>query len=201
MGFLSKFRSRLELHRLEKKYTTRRKSTPTSAAAAQYVDGEYIHQAPTSSTPSPSNYRQHGRQYTSSSSTFAASQHQPNRPTSPVVVSFASSPPSPRAPSNPHHNPSGSFGVTKHSSWQSLAPSSPIGIHAQGGSPSSPRNSTLTAAGDPPASPALSRNSKGQSWEPPKHGWGGNGTDAFREDKKDFRFDVERDRRSVGRVG
>jgi hypothetical protein len=207
MGLLSKIQSRLELHRLEKKYTTRRKAGQT-APVAQYVDGEYFYQTPPSHSSDPN---QQTPQLISSSSTFVAS-HGPQPNYGPPAVIFPSDPNShPPSPwTNPtlnsyhNHNPSNnsfSFSnpasaTTKHSSWHSsLTPTSNT----------SARNSSLTTttartstAGESPM--AISRNSKGQTWEPPKQGWGGDGTDAFRCDKREFRFDVERDRRSVGRV-
>ncbi|ERF72948.1 hypothetical protein EPUS_05029 [Endocarpon pusillum Z07020] len=181
MGLLTKLQNRLELLRLEKRYTTRRKAGPT----AQYVDGEYIYQTADSSSSNAHAIPQ----FTSSSSTYAASQHQ-HPPTSPTTVSFTSAPAPSSARTNPHH----SSGIrTKRLSWHSLTASS--------FATSSARNSTLTAPDSPAtSSSAISKNSRGQSWEPPKQGWGADGTDAFKEDKREFRFDVEKDRMSMGMV-
>ncbi|KAF7510012.1 hypothetical protein GJ744_007116 [Endocarpon pusillum] len=196
MGLLTKLQNRLELLRLEKKYTTRRKAGPT----AQYVDGEYIYQTANSTSSNAHAVPQ----LTSSSSTYAASQHQhPHPPTSPTTISFPSAP-APSSPwTNPHHSSSSSSNgggrATKHSSWHSFLTASSFA-----GSSSSARNSThlTTTAPDSPAasSSAISRNSRGQSWEPPKQGWGADGTDAFKEDKREFRFDVEKDRLTIGMV-
>ncbi|KAL5389185.1 hypothetical protein DPSP01_002499 [Paraphaeosphaeria sporulosa] len=52
MGFFEKLQARLELYRLEQRYTRREKRT-TFISDAQYVDGEYISaSSPTSSTSS-----------------------------------------------------------------------------------------------------------------------------------------------------
>ncbi|KAJ4347298.1 uncharacterized protein N0V89_011238 [Didymosphaeria variabile] len=52
MGFFDKLQARLELYRLEQRYTRREKRT-TFISDAQYVDGEYISaSSPTSSTSS-----------------------------------------------------------------------------------------------------------------------------------------------------
>lgn len=52
MGFFEKMQARLELYRLEQRYTRREKRT-TFISDAQYVDGEYISaSSPTSSTSS-----------------------------------------------------------------------------------------------------------------------------------------------------
>ncbi|MCJ1391948.1 hypothetical protein MMC18_004815 [Xylographa bjoerkii] len=45
MGFLEKLQEKLELYRLEQRYT-RRKNKP--AFEAQYIDGEYIYTTPSS---------------------------------------------------------------------------------------------------------------------------------------------------------
>ncbi|KAL6707563.1 hypothetical protein ACN47E_003912 [Coniothyrium glycines] len=47
MGLIEKLQARLELYRLEQRYTRREKRT-TFFSDAQYVDGEYVY------TPSPS---------------------------------------------------------------------------------------------------------------------------------------------------
>ncbi|KAI0206628.1 hypothetical protein F4808DRAFT_454548 [Astrocystis sublimbata] len=47
MGFLSKIQSRLEIYRLEKRYTRNRHRRSTFISNAQYVDGEYVYQTPT----------------------------------------------------------------------------------------------------------------------------------------------------------
>jgi len=52
MGFLNKLHSKLELHRLEKKYA-RRKNRSTFVTDAQYVDGEYVYSS-ASEVSSPS---------------------------------------------------------------------------------------------------------------------------------------------------
>ncbi|GAB7340994.1 hypothetical protein MBLNU457_7328t1 [Dothideomycetes sp. NU457] len=53
MGLMSSLRSKLELYRLEQRYTRREKRT-TFSSGAQYVDGEYVYPT-TSSTPSSAN--------------------------------------------------------------------------------------------------------------------------------------------------
>ncbi|KAH7118804.1 hypothetical protein B0J11DRAFT_440289 [Dendryphion nanum] len=54
MGLFEKFQAKLELYRLEQRYTRREKRT-TFISDAQYVDGEYIYaSSPTSSTKSSS---------------------------------------------------------------------------------------------------------------------------------------------------
>jgi hypothetical protein len=42
MGLMSKLQNKLELYRLEQKYT-RRKNRNTFSTGAQYVDGEYVY--------------------------------------------------------------------------------------------------------------------------------------------------------------
>ncbi|ETN42847.1 uncharacterized protein HMPREF1541_02005 [Cyphellophora europaea CBS 101466] len=43
MGLMSKLQNKIELYRLEQKYT-RRKNRSTFTTGAQYVDGEYVYQ-------------------------------------------------------------------------------------------------------------------------------------------------------------
>ncbi|KAI0904450.1 hypothetical protein F4823DRAFT_614804 [Ustulina deusta] len=54
MGFLEKLHSKLELYRLEKRYTRNRHRRSTFVSNAMYVDGEYVLQTP-SSTGSSTN--------------------------------------------------------------------------------------------------------------------------------------------------
>ncbi|KAI0516885.1 hypothetical protein F5B22DRAFT_646232 [Xylaria bambusicola] len=54
MGFLEKLHSKLELYRLEKRYTRNRHRRSTFVSNAMYVDGEYVIQTP-SSTGSSTN--------------------------------------------------------------------------------------------------------------------------------------------------
>ncbi|PSN64346.1 hypothetical protein BS50DRAFT_636543 [Corynespora cassiicola Philippines] len=54
MGLIEKLQARLELYRLEQRYTRREKRT-TFFSDAQYVDGEYVYAtSPTTSTKSSS---------------------------------------------------------------------------------------------------------------------------------------------------
>ncbi|KAI9723597.1 MAG: hypothetical protein M1812_000897 [Candelaria pacifica] len=53
MGFMEKLQSRLELFRLEQRYT-RRKNRTTFVSEAQYVNGEYVYTVPSSSKSSSS---------------------------------------------------------------------------------------------------------------------------------------------------
>ncbi|KAJ4303395.1 hypothetical protein N0V90_002288 [Kalmusia sp. IMI 367209] len=53
MGFFEKLQARLELYRLEQRYTRRDKRT-TFISDAQYVDGEYISASSPTSTKSSS---------------------------------------------------------------------------------------------------------------------------------------------------
>ncbi|PVH99060.1 hypothetical protein DM02DRAFT_656751 [Periconia macrospinosa] len=54
MGFFDKVQAKLELYRLEQRYTRREKRT-TFFSDAQYVDGEYVFaSSPTTSTKSSS---------------------------------------------------------------------------------------------------------------------------------------------------
>ncbi|TGJ86319.1 hypothetical protein E0Z10_g2452 [Xylaria hypoxylon] len=48
MGFFEKLHSKLELYRLEKRYTRNRHRRSTFVSNALYVDGEYVLQTPTS---------------------------------------------------------------------------------------------------------------------------------------------------------
>ncbi|KAJ5814702.1 hypothetical protein N7474_006479 [Penicillium riverlandense] len=50
MGLIDKLQARLELYRLEQRYT-RRKNRNTFTTGAQYVDGEYIYSSNGSSLP------------------------------------------------------------------------------------------------------------------------------------------------------
>ncbi|KAF2478019.1 uncharacterized protein BDR25DRAFT_205901 [Lindgomyces ingoldianus] len=55
MGLIEKLQARLELYRLEQRYTRREKRT-TFFSDAQYVDGEYVYaSSPTSTKSSSSN--------------------------------------------------------------------------------------------------------------------------------------------------
>ncbi|GAP85055.1 hypothetical protein SAMD00023353_3901030 [Rosellinia necatrix] len=47
MGFFEKIQSKIELYRLEKRYTRNRQQRSTFISNAMYVDGEYIYQTPT----------------------------------------------------------------------------------------------------------------------------------------------------------
>ncbi|KAJ5217394.1 hypothetical protein N7468_010402 [Penicillium chermesinum] len=49
MGLIDKLQARLELYKLEQRYT-RRKNRATFTTAAQYVDGEYVYGMATSPT-------------------------------------------------------------------------------------------------------------------------------------------------------
>ncbi|EMD66690.1 hypothetical protein GGP41_008098 [Bipolaris sorokiniana] len=53
MGIFEKLQARLELHRLEQRYTRREKRT-TFISEAQYVDGEYVYASSPSSAKSSS---------------------------------------------------------------------------------------------------------------------------------------------------
>ncbi|KAK4497908.1 hypothetical protein PRZ48_010563 [Zasmidium cellare] len=55
MGFVDKLRARLEIYRLEQRYTKREKRT-TFTSGAQYVDGEYVYNPSPSSTKSASSF-------------------------------------------------------------------------------------------------------------------------------------------------
>ncbi|KAF2001426.1 hypothetical protein P154DRAFT_433151 [Amniculicola lignicola CBS 123094] len=56
MGFFDKLQARLELYRLEQRYTKREKRT-TFYSDAQYVDGEYVYASSPTSTKSSSTDR------------------------------------------------------------------------------------------------------------------------------------------------
>ncbi|KAF2835171.1 hypothetical protein M501DRAFT_903393, partial [Patellaria atrata CBS 101060] len=51
MGFFEKLQAKLELYRLEQRYTKRSKRT-TFISDAVYVDGEYVYNSPTSTPKS-----------------------------------------------------------------------------------------------------------------------------------------------------
>ncbi|EON65559.1 hypothetical protein W97_04797 [Coniosporium apollinis CBS 100218] len=53
MGLLDKIQAKLELYRLEQRYTRRSKRT-TFVSDAQYVDGEYVYQSQSSSSAATS---------------------------------------------------------------------------------------------------------------------------------------------------
>ncbi|KAJ4336103.1 hypothetical protein N0V87_005683 [Didymella glomerata] len=53
MGLIEKLQARLELYRLEQRYTRREKRS-TFISEAQYVDGEYVYASSPSSSPSSS---------------------------------------------------------------------------------------------------------------------------------------------------
>ncbi|KAI1184762.1 hypothetical protein F5B17DRAFT_433245 [Nemania serpens] len=62
MGFFEKIQSKIEIYRLEKRYTRNRQRRSTFISNAMYVDGEYVYQTPSStgsstnsSTNSPTN--------------------------------------------------------------------------------------------------------------------------------------------------
>ncbi|KAI1121853.1 hypothetical protein F5Y10DRAFT_255454 [Nemania abortiva] len=48
MGFFEKIQSRIEIYRLEKRYTRNRHRRSTFISNATYVDGEYVFQTPSS---------------------------------------------------------------------------------------------------------------------------------------------------------
>ncbi|CAL5874416.1 uncharacterized protein PFLUO_LOCUS8712 [Penicillium psychrofluorescens] len=50
MGLIDKLQARLELYRLEQRYT-RRKNRSTFTTGAQYVDGEYVYSSSGSNSP------------------------------------------------------------------------------------------------------------------------------------------------------
>ncbi|KAI1112853.1 hypothetical protein F5Y14DRAFT_452542 [Nemania sp. NC0429] len=54
MGFFEKIQAKLEIYRLEKRYTRNRHRRSTFISNAMYVDGEYVYQTP-SSTGSSTN--------------------------------------------------------------------------------------------------------------------------------------------------
>ncbi|KAI0433153.1 hypothetical protein F5Y09DRAFT_98436 [Xylaria sp. FL1042] len=54
MGFFEKLHSKLELYRLEKRYTRNRHRRSTFVSNAMYVDGEYVFQTPSSTGSSTS---------------------------------------------------------------------------------------------------------------------------------------------------
>ena len=56
MGWFDKLQAKLELYRLEQRYTRREKRT-TFFSDAQYVDGEYIYASSPTSTKSSSSRR------------------------------------------------------------------------------------------------------------------------------------------------
>ena len=202
MGFLRKMKSHFEIRKLEKKYTSRSRAQPSSVA--EYVDGEYLYPEPQiSTTPRFIRSREGPPQLASSSAAFAAEEGRP-RQTPACDITPWSQPPDQDGDSVPPlqfpHTPTHASSIsthTKHSSWTSLgAPST-----ATMDSSFSPHSRNQHSP-QPPSTPlGLSRNSRGQTWEPPKQGWGGHGTDAFREDRREFRFDVERDRRSIRSSG
>ncbi|QKX63562.1 uncharacterized protein TRUGW13939_10733 [Talaromyces rugulosus] len=53
MGFLDRLQSRLEVYRLEQRYT-RRRQRATLFNDAQYVDGEYVYTSPSPTSPAGS---------------------------------------------------------------------------------------------------------------------------------------------------
>ncbi|KAK7533267.1 uncharacterized protein J3D65DRAFT_670473 [Phyllosticta citribraziliensis] len=64
MGLLDKLQAKLELYRLEKRYTRRDKRT-TFISDARYVDGEYVYgsTSPTSSTSTSSSSNSASRRW------------------------------------------------------------------------------------------------------------------------------------------
>ncbi|KAF2012176.1 hypothetical protein BU24DRAFT_465741 [Aaosphaeria arxii CBS 175.79] len=63
MGFIEKLQAKLELYRLEQRYTRREKRT-TFISDAQYVDGEYIYaSSPTSSKSMSTNNSSSSRRF------------------------------------------------------------------------------------------------------------------------------------------
>ncbi|KAK4642337.1 hypothetical protein QC762_507840 [Podospora pseudocomata] len=54
MGFIEKIQAKIELFRLEQRYTRRRHRRSTFVSNAIYVDGEYIYQSPNSTGSSSS---------------------------------------------------------------------------------------------------------------------------------------------------
>ncbi|KAK4224299.1 hypothetical protein QBC38DRAFT_371324 [Podospora fimiseda] len=54
MGLIDRIQAKIELFRLEQRYTRRRNRRSTFVSNAVYVDGEYIYQSPTSTGSSTS---------------------------------------------------------------------------------------------------------------------------------------------------
>ncbi|KAI1305063.1 hypothetical protein F5Y03DRAFT_163199 [Xylaria venustula] len=54
MGFFEKIQSKLEIYRLEKRYTRNRHRRSTFVSNAMYIDGEYVLQTPSSTGSSTS---------------------------------------------------------------------------------------------------------------------------------------------------
>lgn len=55
MGFIDKLRMKLDIYKLEQKYTRREKRS-TFVSGASYVNGEYIYNSPTGSNKSASSF-------------------------------------------------------------------------------------------------------------------------------------------------
>ncbi|KAI8939087.1 hypothetical protein NX059_004926 [Plenodomus lindquistii] len=62
MGLMEKLQARLELYRLEQRYTRREKRT-TFFSEAQYVDGEYVYSSPASSGKSSTTSTTNSRRF------------------------------------------------------------------------------------------------------------------------------------------
>ncbi|KAI2631237.1 hypothetical protein GGS21DRAFT_170948 [Xylaria nigripes] len=89
MGFLEKIQSRLELYRLEKRYTRSRLQRAGFVSNAMYVDGEYIYQTPnttgsSTNSSSTSSTAYGGRCRSMPPAPEYAGQAQPSVPAKPV---------------------------------------------------------------------------------------------------------------------
>ncbi|KAF1985882.1 hypothetical protein K402DRAFT_421795 [Aulographum hederae CBS 113979] len=54
MGFIEKLQAKLEIYRLEQRYTRGRDKRSTFTSDAQYINGEYVYSSPSAATPSGS---------------------------------------------------------------------------------------------------------------------------------------------------
>ncbi|KAH6614414.1 hypothetical protein B0J18DRAFT_469529 [Chaetomium sp. MPI-SDFR-AT-0129] len=80
MGLLDRIQAKIELFRLEQRYTRRRHRRSTFVSNAIYVDGEYIYQSPNTTGSSANTSRTNSTQHTSTTHSTVPS---------PAVVDFS----------------------------------------------------------------------------------------------------------------
>lgn len=83
MGLFDRIQAKIELLRLEKRYTRRRNRRSTFVSNAIYVDGEYIYQTPTTTGSSSASHDSHDSDNVSP--TFEAPSSYAHHPSTSVV--------------------------------------------------------------------------------------------------------------------
>jgi len=86
MGLIDRIQAKIELFRLEQRYTRRRNRRSTFVSNAIYVDGEYIYQSPNTTGSSANTSRTASTQNTTASSPTRAAAVEFRAPSEPEAV-------------------------------------------------------------------------------------------------------------------